>query len=306
MPAGTFEAVESAVQAGEFGDTTSLVVAQRGEVIYEAYFDDLGPEALRNTRSATKTVLGILVGIAIRRGLVGGVEERVRSLVPELGNVMHPDPRKDGITIEDFLTMSSCLECDDWNPFSAGNEERLYLVEDWAGFTFDLPIRAQPGFSYCTAGVATLGIALEHALGEPLSAFARRELFDPLEITDAEWPQTPRGNTSTAGGLLLRSRDLLRLGHLYLEGGGGIVSSDWIDASTRPHAQVDEHTEYGYLWWIRRYGGRRSYFMSGLGGNRVHVVPELDAVVVITTTNFRLGGAHELSNRLVTETLATL
>jgi CubicO group peptidase (beta-lactamase class C family) len=255
----------------------------------------------------TKTVLGMLVGIAIRRGLVDGVHARVRAFLPELRDVMHSDPRKDAITIEELLTMSSCLECDDWNQFSAGNEERMYLVEDWVQFAFDLPVRAQPGtFSYCTAGVATLGIALENAVGEPLSEFARRELFEPLGIEHADWPLTPLGRTSTAGGLLLRSRDLLRLGRLYPEGGGGIVPPEWIDASTRPHARIDDSTEYGYLWWIRDFGGHRSYYMTGTGGNRVHVVPDLDAVVVITTTNFRLRNAHELSDRLVAAAIQAL
>ena len=305
----------SALRSGEFGQVTSLLVAQRGELVFEEYCDDLGLEALRNTRSATKTVLGMLLGIAIERGLIGGVDARVRALLPKLRDVSNPDPRKDEITVEDLLTMSSCLECDDWNPFSAGNEERLYLIEDWAQFTFDLPIRGYPSweqkpadspygrsFSYCTAGVVTLGIAVEHALGEPLPEFAHRELFGRLGIERAEWPLTPLGGTSTAGGLLLRSRDLLRLGRLYLAGGEGIVSPDWIEASTRPHVQIDDDTDYGYLWWIRRSG----YFMSGMGGNRVHVLPDLEAVVVITTTNFGRRDAHELSDRLLDETLGAL
>jgi CubicO group peptidase (beta-lactamase class C family) len=187
MRSSAFEAIASAIRGGEYAETTSLVVSQRGELLYEAYFDDLGRDAFRNTRSATKTVLGILVGIAIGRSVIDGVKEPVRKFLPKLRNVSHPDPRKDAITIEDLLTMSSCLECDDWNQFSAGNEERMYLVEDWVQFTFDLPIRGFPSwetkpqaaphgrrFSYCSAGVATLGVALENAVAAPLGAFAGR------------------------------------------------------------------------------------------------------------------------------------
>lgn len=97
---------------------------------------------------------------------------------------------------------------------------------------------------------------------------------------------------------------MLRIGRLYLEGGAGIVSAEWIDTSIRPHAQIDPATAYGYLWWIRELGGHGSYYMSGMGGDRVHVVPDLDAVVVITTTNYGLGNAHELSDRLLEEVLA--
>jgi CubicO group peptidase (beta-lactamase class C family) len=86
----------------------------------------------------------------------------------------------------------------------------------------------------------------------------------------------------------------------------GLVPSDRIEASTRPHARIDDDTEYGYLWWIRNFGGYRLYYMRGTGGNRVHVVPDLDAVVVITTTNFRLLNAHELSDRLAASPIEAL
>ncbi len=168
-------------------------------------------------------------------------------------------------------------------------------------------VRARPAdrgaadFSYCTAGVVLLGIALERALGEPLPAFAQRELFEPLAIERAEWPRTPLGETSTAGGLLLTSRSLLALGELYLRGGDGLVPQAWVAESTRAHAVIDEQTRYGYLWWLREFDGRPSFYMTGMGGNRVHVVPTLELVAVITTTNFGRADAHELSDRLLVE-----
>jgi len=309
--------VVARIEAGEFEAVTSVVALAGDDVVCEAYFDG-DATAPRNTRSATKTVLGMLVGIAIERSALAGVDVRISDLLP-LRVELHPDRRKEQITVEDLLTMSSCLECDDWNAFSAGNEERMYLVEDWAQFALDLPIRGFPSwtrrpeespygrsFSYCTAGVVLLGVALEHALGESLDAFSRRALFEPLGIASAEWPRTPLGNTSAAGGLLLTSRDLLALGRLYRDGGRDVLARDWVDASTRPRAQIDDDTAYGYLWWLRSFGGRSSFYMSGMGGNRVHVFPELDAVVVITTVNFRLPQAHQLADRLLTEALLPL
>jgi CubicO group peptidase (beta-lactamase class C family) len=304
--------VAQRIEAGEFGTVTSLVVAAGDDVVCEAYFD--GDWAtLRNTRSVTKTVLGMLVGIAIELGLLGGVETRIAELVPRRARI-RADARKEAITVEDLLTMSSCLECDDWNEFSAGNEERMYLVEDWAQFALDLPVRGFPSwirrpeesrygrsFSYCTAGVVLLGIALENVLGESLEAFSRRKLFEPLGIARPEWPRTPLGNSSAGGGLELTSRDLIALGRLYRDGGDGVMPQRWVDASTAPHVQIDEATAYGYLWWLRSFGGHGSYYMTGTGGNRVHVFPGLDAVVVITTTNFGRSDAHALSDRLLTE-----
>jgi CubicO group peptidase (beta-lactamase class C family) len=301
------------VDLEEFGQITSLLVAQGGQLVHEQYLDG-DAETQRNTRSCTKTVTGLLLGIAIEQGLVESVETPVAELLGDVRATHHPDARKDAITLEDLLTMSSCLECDDANAFSAGNEERMYLVEDWVQFAFDLPIRGWPSwtqppdrspygrsFSYCTAGVVMLGVALERSVGERLSDFARRTLFEPLGVEQAEWQLTPLGQTSTAGGLLLTSRALVALGNLALEKGAGIVPAAWIAESTRAQVRIDDATEYGYLWWLRSFAGHASCYMTGTGGNRVHVFPALDLVVVITTTNFGVPGAHALSDRLLTE-----
>jgi CubicO group peptidase (beta-lactamase class C family) len=289
----------TAIRSGAYEQITSLVVASSESILLEAYVD-CDAATLHNTRSCTKTVAGLLVGIAIERGHLAGVGEPVATFL-ENRPVLHQDERKDAITFEQLLTMSSCLECDDSNSFSAGNEERMYLLEDWVQFALDLPVRGSTGFSYCTAGVVTLGVALERAVDEPLSEFARRNLFEPLGVHDAEWFHTPLGQTATPGGLLLSSRSLVALGRLVLGSGGGVVPRAWISESTRPHLRVDDETEYGYLWWLRSFSGHPSVYMTGTGGNRVHVFPSLDLVIVITTTNFRVPGAQALTDRLLTE-----
>lgn len=283
----------------EFGEITSVVVSRGGEVVLEHYADG-DRDALRNTRSCTKTIAGSLLGIAIERGLVAGVDARLTQLLGrETG-----DAQKDAITLRDVLTMSSCLDCNDWDDASPGNEELMYPTEDWVGFALGLPVRDERTFSYCTAGVVCLGVALERTLGEPLPDFAERELFAPLGIDRWHWPQTPRGESSAAGGLELTSRTLHDLGRAHLE--RRLVPSAWLDDAMAAQARIDAETEYGYLWWLRSFGGHRSVFMTGMGGNRVHLFPELDAVAVITTTNFRRRDAHELSNRLLIERLLPL
>ena len=279
------------MDVSEYGEITSVVVSRGGEVVVEEYYEG-DAEKLHNTRSCTKTVAGMLLGIAIERGIVTGVDASLEDILGE------PAPPA---TLRDLLTMSSCLDCNDWDESSPGNEEFMYPQDDWLGFVLGLPLRNERAFSYCTAGVVVLGIGLERAVGEPLSMFAQRELFAPLGVDRAEWQHTPLGQTSNAGGLLLTSRGLLSLGELYLRDGGGLVSPAWVAESLQPHARVNDEIEYGYLWWLRRFAGERCFFMAGTGGNRVHVFPDRDLVAVITTTNFRRRDANALSDRLVVE-----
>jgi CubicO group peptidase (beta-lactamase class C family) len=311
-------AVGKAIRSGQFTKITSVLVARDGKLVYEAYFDGDG-ETLRDTRSATKTITGMLVGIAVGDGRLA-VDTPVMSLFPGRF-VANPDPRKDRITIEDFLTMSSILECNDWNDFSRGNEERMYPVEDWVRFALDLPVRGflrgsepatQPygrSFSYCTAGAVVLGDVLRIVTGLPADEFADRRLFGPLGIRSVRWVYSPLGLPMTGGGLRLRSRDLLRLAQLYLDDGrfeeGRLVPSSWVDASMRPHVRIDDRTEYGYFWWLRTFESRGrklpAAYMSGNGGNKVVVVPGLRLAVVITSTNYNARGMHEQTDRLLSD-----
>lgn len=313
VSASGFAGLEAAINAGELVKIGSVVVAQHGTLLYEGYFGGTNAETLRNTRSATKSITSMLIGIAIDRGDIPGIGAPVLDFFPDTPPVYYPDPRKARITVEDLLTMSSYLECDDSNEFSAGNEERMYPREDWVQFALDLPIRGMPetgrSFSYCTAGVVVLGGLLERATGLPVPAFAQRYLFDPLAVTALQWQFTPLGTAMTGGGLELRSLDLLKLGQLYLNGGAWegrqLVPASWVEASTKPQVRIDETTEYGYLWWLPRFPvNDRSvgaFQMAGNGGNKVAVFPELDLVAVITSTNYGTRGMHEQTNRILTE-----
>jgi len=331
------------IRAGEFKKLTSVLIARHGKLVYEGYFDG-DANTLRNPRSATKSVTGVIVGIAVDAKKLGDVKtQRVFDILPERakkaaamppvsGAVAVPggglDPRKQKITVEDLLTMSSALECDDWNDHSRGNEEKMYIVEDWAQFILDLPVRGmmqsgngQPKadqvpygrawpYSYCTGGVFTLSEIIAKATGQRTDLYAQQKLFAPLGIKNALWLYSPLGVPMTGGGLSLTSRDLLKFPQLYLNGGTWngqrLVSAEWVKASITPHAKIDDDTNYGYLWWLKSYappGGKKyaTYFMTGNGGNKMYAIPELDMVVAITATNYGQRDMHTLAEKIFTD-----
>jgi len=313
------------VSSGQYGRITSLWIEQNGVVIYEDYFNEAEQDTLHNMRSAGKTVTGLLVGIAIDNGLIDGVDTKAATFFDDLRPFENRDRRKEDITLEDLLTMSGPLECDDWNSFSRGNEERMYLVEDWSAFFFNLPIKNRPSweipdddggfgriFTYCTAGAQLLGEIVERATDETAAVYAFRQLFSPIGITNPKWNYASSGKAHLGGGLELTTADWARVARLYVNRGRvgteQIISESWLDASMADHVQIDEVTNYGYLWWRPRYevGGvtYAANAMSGSGGNRVYVLPEFQMVVVLTKSDFRDGEAHEKSDRLFIDEIA--
>lgn len=312
------------LDAGEPSGVDGVVVARRGRLVIERYFGDYGRDDPHPLRSATKSVVAILVGIAIDRGWIAGVDAEVLAFFPEYDTLLYPDPAKRAIAIEHLLTMSSGLECDDFNEFSAGNEERMYLRDDWIKFTLDLPLSqsaAGERWSYCTGGVMTLGGVLHNATGKTPAILSRELLFAPLGIDDFTWGEpTRRGRTNVCGDLALRPRDLAKIGQLVLDGGiwrgQRVVSEAWIRAMTSRRigrdnnffleaVAVPEDTGYGYLWWHDRWRiGERSVevvYATGAGGQKLFVFPGLEMVVAMTGSNFTSG---DLAHRQPVELLA--
>lgn len=322
LDSSRLNAMEAAIQAGEFKKIGSVLIARHGQLVYEKYFE--GDVAmLRDTRSATKSIASLLVGLAIQDKKLNGVDAKILDLLPEhRRKLQNPDPRKEKITVEDLLTMSSPLECDDWNDASRGNEERMYLVEDWAQFILDLPIRGRMRigeaeekpkygryFSYCTGGVFILSEVLTKATGLRADRYAEQKVFGALGIANAMWVYSPLNIPQTGGGLRLSSPDLLKIAQLYLDGGKWkgrqIINEEWVKTSTTPHAEISDQQEYGYLWWLQSFKtGEVSYsafFMSGNGGNKVAGFPTLDMAVAITSTNYNTRGMHEQTDRLLSD-----
>ena len=303
---------------------TSVVVNHRGQLIYEHYFNGSDQATQHDMRSASKSITSLAVGLAIQDGLLEGVEQTVMPFFKDQQPVKNPDPRKSAITIEDLLTMSSVLECNDWNSASRGNEERMYLIEDWSAFILDLPIRGIPpwespvterpygrAFSYCTGGVQLLTDVVERVTQQPMSTYLQSKLFKPLGISAPQFSTTPLGVTNGGGGMRMTARDWIKIGQLMMSQGRfndqAVISDAWVKASFQRRAEIDaeRQMEYGYLWWIFDFtiGDETitAHAAAGNGGNYLFMLPSLDAQVVITSTAYNTPYMHRQSQEILTK-----
>jgi CubicO group peptidase (beta-lactamase class C family) len=321
--------MDSLVESGKYERITSILVAKNGQVLFEKYYNDTNVNSKHNTRSATKTMATLLTGIAIDKGFVVSEKDKIFKYLQHTLPVKNPDKRKENITIEDLLTMTSVLECDDSNWHSRGHEERMYFIEDWTQFLVDLPVRSYPFgpkpdetqygrvFAYASAKAAAIAEILEVAVKRDLTEFTKENLFKPLDIEDYKLDYTPKGILNTAGGSEYRSRDFLKLIQLCINKGKWnneqIISSSWIEKASTPKVNARDGVDYGYFLWLNSFGNNKkydSYYMSGNGGNKVLACPELDLTVVITSTNYNNRNAHgytdELMNNYIIPTIETI
>ncbi|MEM1263948.1 MAG: serine hydrolase [Pseudomonadota bacterium] len=313
--AASDDPLAAAINAGEFKEITSVVWATDGQIRYEQYFGDGSAELLNDTRSATKTLVAMAIGAAIADGDLAGTDVSVWSLFESDAPFRFDSPTKRAITVRDLLTMSSALDCNDNEWETPGNEEHMYPARRWTFFVLDLPVeegytrdeRGYGPFRYCTAGSFMLGQVVERATGEPVDQYVKRRLFAPLGIDTVSWPTSPSGEIQTGGGTRLSSRSLLTIGELLrndgVHAGETVLPGTWISEMTTDHIVANDRQRYGYQIWHEDFacgdGTVSGWYLSGNGGNKVVIVDELDATIVVTATLYGTRGMHQQSTDIV-------
>ncbi|MDB6036696.1 MAG: hypothetical protein JWM99_537, partial [Verrucomicrobiales bacterium] len=273
----------------------SVLLIKKGKLVVEEYFYQYDRQKLHQLRSATKSVVSGLVGIALDKKLIRSKEEPVISFFPEY-QIKNLSTEKRAITLEHLLSGQSGLACEDGNAESPGEEQKMNASLDWVRFILDLPMIEPPGRTgrYCSGGVILLGRIVEKASGQRLADFAAENLFGKLGITNYRWNFKPDSSSfDDACQLELRPRDMAKLGLLYMnEGqwnGKQVISREWVKTSLSKHSVV-RGTDYGYLWWRQwlNVNGRRMEGVTakGNGGQRIYLWPSLDLLVVITGGNY--------------------
>jgi CubicO group peptidase (beta-lactamase class C family) len=280
---------------GTLPNVHSVLIIKDGKLVFEEYFYEYNKAKLHELRSATKSFVSALTGIAIDKGFIKSKDETVLSFFPEY-TFKNLTEDKRLISIKNLLTNQSGLDCDVSNPKSEGNETTMNNSADWIQFTLDLPMIDVPGGNgmYCSGNPITLGRIIEKATKMPLPDFARQTLFKDIVIKNFIWNFKPDASSSeTFCQIYLSPRDMGKLGLLYLNqglwNGKQVISKDWVQESLTKQSVV-QGVNYGYLWWLKyldvngvRYNGKAA---QGNGGQKIYIWEQQNMVTIITGGNY--------------------
>ena len=276
---------EALTLAADLPRLHSLIVSRRGEILVERYYNGARATRLANIKSAAKSIISALVGVAIDRRLIPGTGTPIVQYFPTLAK--DREPAKQKITVEDLLTMRSGLETTSNRNYGAWVQSR-----NWVQHALARPLLSTPGseMDYSTGNTHLLSAILTKATGKSTWQFASEQLAVPLGFTLAQWPRDPQGIYFGGNDMLMTPRQMLAFGQLYLDRGRvkgrQVVPESWIDRSFITRARSFwSGQEYGYGWWMRELGGHRAYFAWGFGGQYIFVIPSLDLVIVTTSSS---------------------
>ncbi|MFT4672006.1 MAG: CubicO group peptidase (beta-lactamase class C family) [Pseudohongiellaceae bacterium] len=273
----------------------SFLISHRGELVVEDYFNGWQARRPANMKSASKSVISALIGIAIAEGYIESVDVPIAEFFPDYLSPAFT-PEKLDITIEDLLTMQSGLETT-----SNRNYGKWVLSENWIEFALNQPLVAQPGEAmlYSTGSSHLLSAILTKATGIDSKSFAQQYLASPLGFSMSYWSQDPQGIYFGGNNLEMTAQQMLAFGELYLNNGQAagnqIIPRQWIESSYQPHAESPrgQGRYYGYGWWLRDLAGLQVPVAWGYGGQLIFVIKELDLVVVATSDSRPSAGRRE-------------
>jgi CubicO group peptidase (beta-lactamase class C family) len=279
LPAMNFQqAVES---AGELSRLYSLTVEWRGQILVDEYFHGKTARSLANLKSASKSVLAALIGIAINRGVIPDVDMPIARYFPDLA-----DPEKQRITVKNLLMMRSGLET---------TSNRFYgawvASANWVRFALNQPLLSPPGeqMIYSTGNTHLLSAILTKSAGMSTWEFAQDALAGPLGFDLPRWPTDPQGIYFGGNDMLMTPHEMLKIGELYLHSGRyngrQVVPAEWVEASCNgPAREGRPGQSYGYGWWGGEFRSYKTCYAWGYGGQYIWVIPELDLVMVATSS----------------------
>lgn len=274
----------------------SALLIKDDKILIEEYFDKHEVDMQHGLRSVNKSIISILMGIAIDKGYIESLDDPILKYLKSPIPNKNLDTRKNQITIKNLLTMSTGLDCNDWNKSSKGQEGRVYKKNDWLQYFLDLPMVNEPGevSNYCSIGVVLAAEIISQASGMAIEEFVKQYLFVPLGISNVSWGHTSKKAVIPSGRrMYMTPRDMAKIGKLILNKGmwdeQQIVSEEWIIESTSLKTKITG-IDYGYLWWTIPFKINEKKVLAtvatGNGGQYIMIFPDQNMIAVFT------GGAY--------------
>ncbi|BDD05242.1 serine hydrolase domain-containing protein [Aureibacter tunicatorum] len=299
--------MDSLINNNSLENTHSVLISRNGKLVFEKYYNGYTEQVPHDTRSMSKSVSSAVMGILKDQGFYSNTSQSVFDfVVPKY--LKYRDSLKNEIDLQSLLTMSSGLDAIDFgiDSISQASEDKYQSTFDW----FETILKARMLYSpnvhanYGTANPALLGLAARMMVEEPLNIFMDKYLFEKLDISNYVIQTDREGYSYFGGGMYLSPRDMLKFGEMYLNegvwGSERIISKEWIHESFKKYLPLEnakDQNMYGYLWWHGVYEHNdfevATFEARGAGGQYVFVIPKLDAVVVITSANFRNGKVQQ-------------
>jgi CubicO group peptidase (beta-lactamase class C family) len=284
---------------------TSLIVAHNGRIQREAYFHGLQAGRAVNIKSASKSILSALVGIAIAEGEFGE-QSRISDLLPDYFRDIR-DPTRRALTVRNLLTMKAGLQGTSFDNYSEWVNSR-----NWVRYALQQPFECAPDdcMVYSTGNSHMLSVILTRQTGMSTRTYAQRKLFTPLGMQLRGWARDPQGFDFGGNEMFFTPRDMLKFGELYRQrgvyNGKRILAEAWIERAWGEYATSPWNGHrYGYHWWSREYDGLKVHFAWGYGGQFIFVIPARQLVVVATSSLNRgrdgrhLNAVHDLVDRII-------
>lgn len=313
------QGIDTALLHGAYGAArgvpglTSLLVVRHSHLVAEQYFAPGGADSLYSVRSVTKSVISLLIGVAVH-------QRRIASTAVTLSTYFRPplpalDSAKGSISIQDLLTMTSGFQWDEEG--NVAEYDNWVTSPDEIAYLIDRPLACAPGacWNYNSAAVHLLSVVLSRAIPAGTASFADSVLFTPLGFHPVAWEVFADGYVNGGAGLYVRPRDMAKIGALVLQRGSSgqaaVVPADWIAESTQRKLATPDglpgvgHVGYADLWWVGMVGGHGLVLAWGYGGQFIWIVPDLDLVVVTTAAWQGIGDAAFTDANAIAALIAT-
>ena len=295
-----------------YGDVNGMAIMLNGKVIGESYYGLFSSQTPFPINSITKSIISLACGVCVEKGQIK-TTDLISKYLPEYDSIFKSSPQKARIRVSDLLNQTTGISWDEWFPnytysFNALNKLKTTKT-DWGKLVLEQPMATDPSvrFNYNSASLELLKKIMEHATNESIDSIVYKNLFAPIGIKANSWDKYPGNGRPSWGGITMQVKDFARIGQAMLDckaGKSKVLPKNWIDQIYIPKVNAGNEVFYSYLFWHKEISGRQVIFAAGLGDQYLYIVPDLNLVFAITSSNyhntFPIPGPELILQRIIT------